>query len=520
MPDAVPESTPKSTIDAVLSIKNVTKEFSGVRVLDTVSVDILPGEIFAVIGENGAGKSTLMKIVAGVYTPTAGEVRIAGSPVEEYTPQTARALGITMIPQEFNLVGDLAVFENIFLGQELRGAFGLLDKRGMRAKSRELLSRLKSDGIDPASKLDTLSPAQRQMVEIAKALVNENARVIIMDEPTTVLNGAEVEILFGAMRDLKARGVTVIYISHKLREVKAVCDRVMVLRDGEFILVDGTANMTEHQMASSMVGRELTQVFPPKATPRDEIALAVTNMSVEGLLRNITFAVRKGEVFGLAGLMGAGRTETAEALMGLRRRSSGTVEVLGRPISSGRPQGAVAAGLAYLSEDRQGKGILTKADILENTSLSSLRKYRVNHLISNAKRRAASERYVGEFSIRAASLAANLEFFSGGNQQKVSLAKCLDTDPKVMIFDEPTRGIDIRAKSDIYRFIQRLAAEGLACILISSELEEVIGLCHRVAVLHEGEITGVLEGDAINEEEIMLHATKLKTTAEAEGGAE
>ncbi len=498
--------------DPVLSIKNVTKEFSGVRVLDSVSVDILPGEIFAIIGENGAGKSTLLKIVSGIYTPTSGEVRIAGCPVGEYAPRIARALGVTMIPQEFNLVGDLTVFENIFLGQELQGSMGFLDKRSMKAKSAALLARLHSRNIDPASRLDTLSPAQRQMVEIAKALVNENARVIIMDEPTTVLNQAEVEILFNTMRDLKSRGVAVIYISHKLREVKAIADRVMVLRDGEFILADQTENMTEYQMASAMVGRELTQVFPPKATPRDEIALSVSGLSVDGLLRNITFDVRKGEVFGLAGLMGAGRTETAEALMGIRRRSSGTVEALGRTIAPGRPQDAVAAGLAYLSEDRQGKGILTRADILENCSLSSLRKYSRRGLIHNALRREAAERYVGEFSIRAASLSANLEFFSGGNQQKVSLAKCLDTDPKVMIFDEPTRGIDIRAKSDIYRFIRDLAGGGLACILISSELEEVIGLCHRVAVLYEGEITGILEGDALNEEEIMLHATKLKTT--------
>ena len=499
----------------VLAITNLTKEFSGVRVLDSVSVDIRPGEIFAIIGENGAGKSTLLKIVSGIYTPTSGEVRVAGRLVEEYNPQTARGFGVTMIPQEFNLVGDLAVFENIFLGQELRGRAGFLDKRRMIDKSRSLLARLKSQHIDPLSRLDTLSPAQRQMVEIAKALVNENAQVIIMDEPTTVLNQAEVEILFNTMRDLKARGVTVIYISHKLREVKEICDRVMVLRDGEFILLDETANMTEHQMASSMVGRELTQVFPSKSTPTAEAALRVSGMFVDRLLRNISFEVRRGEVFGLAGLMGAGRTETAEAIMGMLRRSAGSVEVYGRLTAPGKPQDAVAAGLAYLSEDRQGKGILTRADILENCSLSSLHKYMAHGLINNSRRREAAERYVGEFSIRAANLAANLEFFSGGNQQKVSLAKCLDTDPRVMIFDEPTRGIDIKAKSDIYRFIQALASGGMACILISSELEEVIGLCHRVAVLHEGEITGILEGENINEEEIMLHATKLKTTESA-----
>ncbi len=272
-------------------------------------------------------------------------------------------------------------------------------------------------------------------------------------------------------------------------------------------------------MAASMVGRELTQVFPAKARPTAEVALEVRNLSVLGLLRDLSFQVRKGEVFGLAGLMGAGRTETAETLMGLRKRSHGTVKVHDRTVPAGNPVEAVTAGLAYLSEDRQGKGVLVKADIIENTTLSSMDKYIAKVLIDNKKRRATAEKYVSEFSIRAANLAANLEFFSGGNQQKVSLAKCLDTDPKVIIFDEPTRGIDIKAKSDIYNFIQELACDGMACLLISSELEEVIGLCHRVAVLHEGEITGILEGSAINEEEIMLHATKLKTSGRAPADA-
>ncbi len=495
----------------VLSVRNVSKDFSGVRVLDSVSVDVCPGEVFGVIGENGAGKSTLMKIIGGVYTPTAGEVWIGSEKVAEFAPQAARARGVTLIPQEFNLVGDLTVFENMFLGQEPCGRFGLLDKRSMRQRSQALLEHLRAGHINPSARLDTLSAAERQMVEIAKALVNADSKVIIMDEPTTVLNQAEVEILFGIIRELKSRGGAVMYISHKLREVKAICDRVMVLRDGQFILLDDTRNLTEHQMASSMVGRELTQVFPPKATPGQEAALKVEGLRVEGLLRNISFEVRKGEVFGLAGLMGAGRTETAEAVMGLLRRDGGLVEADGKRISSGKPLEAVEAGVAYLSEDRQGKGILTKADIVENTCLSSLGKYVGRCFISNSQRRRASEGYVGDFSIRAADLSANLEFFSGGNQQKVSLAKCLDTSPKVIIFDEPTRGIDIKAKSDIYTFIQRLARDGLACILISSELEELIGLCHRVAVLHEGEITGILEGDAINEEEIMLYATRLKS---------
>lgn len=506
-----------------LAVKGVSKDFSGVRVLSDVSLSVGPGEVLGVIGENGAGKSTLLKIVGGVYSPTGGEVWIGGTRLAEYDPQAARSLGVTLIPQEFNLVGDLAVFENIFLGQELRQRFALLDKRRMAKTSSDLLARLKADDIDPWTKVDALSAAQKQMVEIAKALVNENSRVIIMDEPTTVLNQAEVEVLFNAIRDLKAHGVAVIYVSHKLREVKAICDRVLVLRDGNPVGVDLAANLTERQMAASMVGRELNQVFPEKAEPMAETALRVEGLSAPGLLRDLSFEVRKGEVFGLAGLMGAGRTETAEALMGLMKRARGRVSVYGEEMPLGNPARAVAAGLAYLSEDRQGKGILVKSDILENVTLSSMSEYVSRWLIDNRKRRRAAERYVEEFSIRAADLAANLEFFSGGNQQKVSLAKCLDTRPKIIIFDEPTRGIDIRAKADIYTFIQTLARDGLACILISSELEEIIGLCRRVAVLHEGEITGILEGDEINEEEIMLHATKLKTSgsrAPAAAGAE
>lgn len=498
-----------ATATPVITVTNVSKEFSGVRVLDSVSLTVDPGEIFGIIGENGAGKSTLLKIIGGVYTPTEGEVRVGERMVTEFTPQAARNVGVTMIPQEFNLVGDLKVFENIFLGQELRQRGGILDKRAMIEKSRRLLSRLNADYISPQARLDTLSAAQRQMVEIAKALVNENSRVIIMDEPTTVLNQAEVEILFNTMRDLRDRGVAVIYISHKLREVKAICDRVLVLRDGALVSIDRAEDLTEHQMAASMVGRELTQVFPPKAVPSYEVALRVEGLVVPRVLKNISFEVRKGEVFGLAGLMGGGAHRDGRghdrAAAPQRRRGRGA-----RADGASQP-----AGLAYLSEDRQGKGILVKADIVENTCLSSLRKYVSRWLISNRSRRATAQRFVGEFSIRAANLAANLEFFSGGNQQKVSLAKCLDTDPRVIIFDEPTRGIDIRAKSDIYAFIQRLAGEGLACVLISSELEEVIGLCHRVAVLHEGAITGILEGDDINEEEIMLHATNLKGAGSA-----
>ncbi|HPB63043.1 MAG: sugar ABC transporter ATP-binding protein [Thermotogaceae bacterium] len=495
--------------EVLIKTSGIAKEFSGVRVLDDINIEIEKGEIFGIIGENGAGKSTLVKIFSGIYNPTKGKLFFEGREVEIKDPIHAKAIGISLIPQEFNLINELNVYENIFLGSELTGK-GFLAKKDMKKRTRELLKELETT-INPDEKIERLSVAQKQMVEIAKALAHDS-KLLIMDEPTTVLTQNEIKILFDLMRRLKGRGVTIIYISHKLKEVKSICDRVMVLRDGIMISVTGTVELDEHEMAKRMVGRELSQVFPEKTEPSEEVVLEVKNLSVRGLLKDISFDLRRGEILGFAGLVGAGRTELAEAIIGIRKKEAGAMKVKGRTVEIKSPNDAVKNKIAYLSEDRQGSGILISFDIIGNTTLISLPAYSrilINHRLEREK----TQKYVDKFNIRAASLKTRLEFFSGGNQQKVSLAKSLDPEPEIFIFDEPTRGIDVNAKREIYWFINELVKEGVSCIIISSELEEIIGMSNRVVVMKEGTLTGILEGEHINEEEIMLHATGLKGVA-------
>jgi ribose transport system ATP-binding protein len=490
----------------IFRTEGISKEFSGVRVLNNVNVEIQKGEIFGIIGENGAGKSTFVKIISGIYAPTEGQLFLNQQPVTIKNTLVAKALGISMIPQEFNLIDTLTVFENIFLGYEYRQA-GLLDKKRMKARTRQLLGELNTN-ISPEATIRDLSVAQKQMVEIAKALAHDS-KILIMDEPTTVLTEHEINILYALMENLKAQGVTLLYISHKLKEVKRICDRVMVLRDGDVISIDPTADVDEHEMARRMVGRELSQVFPDKLLPSEEVVLQVEDLSADPGLEHNTFEVQKGEILGFAGLVGAGRTELAEAIMGLRRKRGGRVLMKGRECRINSAADAVKYNLAYLSEDRQGHGLVMNFDIPSNITLISLQRY-TRGLINKAKERRQTEEYVQEFNIKAASMRLQLQYLSGGNQQKVYLAKWMDTKPEVLILDEPTRGIDVKAKREVYHFIHALAQSGIACILISSEIEEVIGMCTRVIVMREGKITGVLTGDHINEEEIMYHATGLK----------
>jgi ribose transport system ATP-binding protein len=495
-------------MEAIVKAEGITKEFSGVRVLSGISVDIRKGEILGIIGENGAGKSTFIKILAGLYAPTAGKLFFDGEAVEFRGPADAKRVGVSLIPQEFNLIPDLCVYENIFLGEESRTKRGLLDKDAMVRRTSELLAALNVAAVLPKARIQDLSVAQKQMVEIAKAIAFDS-RLLIMDEPTTMLTSREIEILYALMERLKAKGVTLVYISHKLKEVKRICDRVMVLRDGELICVEETASIETDEMARRMVGRELKGIFPVKTQPREEIALKVDGLSVDGLLRDICFELKVGEVLGFAGLIGAGRTELAETIIGIRRAKAGKMTVRSAPFSPKSPRDAVRAGLAYLSEDRQGSGILTTFDLVKNTTLVSLGEY-AHPFIDSKKERAKTEYYVERFAVKAPSLNARLEHLSGGNQQKISLAKSLDTGPRILIVDEPTRGIDVKAKHDIYAFIRGLAAEGLSVIFISSELEELIGMCGRVLVMREGRIVGELDGDRINEEEIMYFATGIK----------
>jgi ribose transport system ATP-binding protein len=500
--------------ESLVRTDKIRKDFSTVTVLKDVSLELQAGEILGLIGENGAGKSTLMKILAGIYQPTAGTLLFSGQPASFRGPSEAKAAGVSIVPQEFNLCPDLSVSENVYLGDELRGAAGFLDRPAMRERTRALLAEL-SAAIDPDARITELSAAQKQLVEICKALVHE-ARILILDEPTTVLTRIEIEGLFRVMRELRSRGIAMVYISHKLKEVAEICDRVAVLRDGELVHVAPTSTLSLEEMARRMVGRELAEVFPKLVEPAAEapVLFDVDDLSSPGAFEHISFSLRAGEILGLAGLVGAGRTEVAEAVLGIRR-ASGRIAVAGQALRSHHPMDAVAAGIGYLSEDRQGSGVMVPFTIAENTTLVSLPSYSRGLLgFVNRQREAASaERWRALFSIKATGTNQCLEELSGGNQQKVSLAKSLDPEPKVLIVDEPTRGVDVGAKQEIYRLIASLAAKGIAIIFISSELEEVIGMCRRVLVMREGRMAGFLEDAAVNEEEIMYLATGIREGA-------
>lgn len=496
----------KHVDEPLLRLDSIKKDFSGVQVLHGISIDIVAGEVLGILGENGAGKSTLLKIINGIYHASSGMISIDGSPVEIRSPSDAKKHGIAMIPQEFNLVASLNVFENIFLGQEIKKGV-LLNKSSMRQRTVELLLMLDTE-LNPDALIEDLSVAEKQMVEIAKALVYD-ARILIMDEPTTVLTSLEVDVLFTLIDKLKAQGVTILFISHKLKEVKRLCDRLMILRDGNLVSLDNVSEINEQDMATKMVGRELNQIFPEKSISTKEVALKVSNLSLKGVVESIDFHVHKGEVLGFAGLVGSGRTEVAEAVMGIRKKQSGQVEVFGERVDIHDIKQAVQKGLAYLSEDRQGRGLIMGFDLTENVSLVSLSRY-TKGLIRHKLARIKTEQYVSQFDIKAASLDTELQYLSGGNQQKVYLSKWMDTEPKILILDEPTRGVDVNTKKDIYHFIQNLTEQGLAVIVISSEMEELIGLAHRVMVMREGKLQGELEKEAITEQQIMLMAAGLQ----------
>lgn len=497
----------------LFSASHIIKEFSGVRVLNDITLDVYPGEVLGIIGENGAGKSTLLKIISGIYQLTSGELFLDGQKVDIKNPIMAKRLGISMVPQEFNLIETLTVFENIFLGSEIKSGI-FLDKTNMRKTTRELLDELHSK-VDPDALVDSLGVAEKQMVEIAKALIHDS-KILIMDEPTTVLTKEEIDVLFSRIHQLKGKGVSIIFISHKLGEIREVCDRVMILRDGDYISTDPAEAIDEHEMARRMVGRELTQIFPGKTTPLEEPALEIRQMEVPGAVFGMDLVLHKGEVLGIAGLMGSGQTELAEAVMGIQRMSAGEVVVDGTVAHIRSPLDAVRHKIAYLSDDRQGKGIVLNFDIPSNITLISLREY-ARVLINKARERSRAGEFVEQFDIKAASLDSELQYLSGGNQQKVYLSKWMDTRPAVLILNEPTRGIDVNAKSEIYHFVHALAETGIACLVISSELEELMGLCPRVLVMHGGIIAGELTGDDINEETIMFHAAGLRNTGHGDG---
>ena len=492
-------------MSVAVEFRNVTKEFGPVRVLHGVGFALQPGRVYGLLGENGAGKSTLMKILAGYESPTTGEVVVDGAVrAPGGGSRAAEAQGIVLIHQEFNLADDLTIAQNIFLGHEIKkGPF--LDDKAMREKTREALAKVGLP-LDPDTRVRKLIVAEKQLVEIARALAR-NARLLIMDEPTATLTPGETERLFALMAGLKAAGVTIIYISHKLDEVERTTDEVVVMRDGLLVAREPTASVTRRQMANLMVGRELADLFPPKLpAPAGEPIIKVRGLTVPGWAEDVSFEVRRGEILGFAGLVGAGRTELFEGLLGLRPRSAGTVELAGKLVNLKSPRDAARHGLTYLSEDRKGKGLHVHFSLRPNLTLMALERY-AKPWLDPAAEQAALRDAVQEFGIRTGSLDVRASSLSGGNQQKLALAKVLHPGPSVVVLDEPTRGVDVGAKREIYHLVQRLAEQGLAVVVISSELMELIGLCHRVAVMRAGRLQTTLQEPHLTEEELIAHAT-------------
>ncbi len=477
--------------EPLFSLKGIQKHFPGVHALRGVDFDVLPGEIHALLGENGAGKSTLIKIMAGVHKPDEGELKFAGERVEFASPREAQARGIDVIYQELSLYPELTVAENIFMGHapyRRAGPFKMMDWQTMNCRAKELLAELDVHDLDVTRKVGSLNVGNRQRVEIAKAL-SLDAKLLIMDEPTAALTETDVQHLFRISRLLKARGVGIIYISHKLVEVFELADRVTVLRDGQYIGTKNVKDTNESELISMMVGRTIENLFPKQDAKIGNVVLEVKNLNRQPLTKNVSFQVRAGEILGIAGLVGSGRSETAQVIFGILPTQSGQILMEGKPVTISRPAQAVAHGIAYVPEDRGTQGLIKQMTIRENVSLSVLNELSSATFIRQSAEQALTKKSIEQFDIKAYSGEQVVAKLSGGNQQKVVLSKWLASNPKVLIMDEPTRGVDVGAKSEIHRLMSKLAAEqGLAIIMISSELPEVLGMSDRVLVMRSGEI--------------------------------
>lgn len=490
--------------EPVLHAETLTKAYGPITVLSDVTLDIRAGEVHAIIGENGAGKSTLMKLLSGHAEPTGGTLSMAGARVAFADAVEAEDAGIVLVHQEILLAPDLTVAQNLFLGRELSGLFAVDDKR-MNRRTAEVLGRVGSMAR-PTSRVGDLPLAQRQLVQIARALLDDR-KVIILDEPTAMLANDEVDALLDIVRNLRAQGVAVIYISHRLEEVEALADRVTVLRDGKMIGTWPVADLDQRQMAELMVGRELSMLYPPKReATRADAALAVEDLAVEHGKITGSFSVRPGEVLGIGGMIGAGRTELIEGMMGLRPAQAGTIRVNGKIIDRPGVGTMMAAGVVYLTEDRKGKGLLLNEGLGPNLVLQALDMTNPGLSLDRKRESAAVRSAVQNYDIRVRTMSVEAGQLSGGNQQKLLLAKVMQADPSVVIIDEPTRGIDIGNKSQIYRFIDNLVRAGKACIVISSELPELVGLSDRVLVMRGGRFVAELKGSDITEQNVVYAA--------------
>ena len=483
-----------------IEMRGIDKSFGGNAVLKGAGFLLDDGEVHALMGENGAGKSTLMKILTGVYTKDAGQVIVDGKEVCYNNPQEAEKAGIVFIHQELNVLFDLTVEENMFLGKEIKKAFGICDRKAMRKRVQEILDMLGVD-IDPSQRMDELSIGQQQMIEIAKALMVD-AKVIIMDEPTAALTQSETEVLFEVVNSLRKKGVSIVYISHRMEEIFELCDRITILRDGTYIDTKRIADIDMNDIVKMMIGREIGERYPPRDAKIGDVAFEVKNLNCPGAFENVSFDVRAGEVLGVSGLMGAGRTEIMQAIFGNMPHVTGQIFLDGKEIKNKNPQQAIENGIGFITEDRKVEGLMLEESIMKNISLANLGRISKNGVINKKKEQELVNKGIEELKIRCFGPQHECDNLSGGNQQKVVFAKWIYTNPKVLILDEPTRGVDIGAKKEIYNIINELAAKGVAIIMVSSELPEVLGMSDSVMVVRE-----ILNKEEANQESIMTLAT-------------
>ena len=499
--------------DVIVTMEHIDKSFPGVRALSDVHFELRAGEVMALLGENGAGKSTLMKILSGVYTRDAGRMEIFGQEQGDLTPKMAQALGVAIIHQELNMCRHLSVAENMFLGRE-KTKLGTLDSRVMEQEARRILSDLKID-LDPRKVVGELPVSKQQMVEIAKAL-STNARVLIMDEPTSSLTSREIDDLFRIIRELKQKGCGIVYISHRLEELKYIVDRVTIMRDGQFVTTQNFADTTMDEIIANMVGREIKEKFPRVTCQTGKRVFEVKRLNAGRMVRDVSFSLNEGEIVGFAGLMGAGRTETTRAIFGADRKTSGEIWLDGKPVTIHGVADAIRAGIVLAPEDRKKDGLCTKLSIRHNIALPNLDTL-CDHLgvVNRGKETAMCDQAVENLMIKTPSVEKDVATLSGGNQQKVVVAKWLSRNSRVVMFDEPTRGIDVAAKVEIYHLMNKLKQQGIAVLFVSSEMPEIMGIADRIIVMCDGRITGELTAAEATQEMILTLATRFETKVAA-----
>lgn len=501
----------------ILEMRGIAKDFPGVRALDSVDFDLREGEIHALLGENGAGKSTLIKVLGGIYQPDCGSILLNGDSCVIKSPRNARKLGIGIVHQELNLFPVLSIGDNVTAGdQPAFGFLRFLNRKAIRAKTRGIMETFAID-LDPDTPVKNLSIAQQQVVEIVHALLLD-IKVLILDEPTSALTGKETDFLFSTMRRLREAGMSIIYISHRLEEIFKIADRVTVLRDGALVGTRDLAAVSMESLIHMMVGRSFTDLYGQSSSKPLEDILRVSGLCRKGKFRGVTFTLRRGEILGLAGLVGAGRTEVARAIFGADRLDEGRIELDGRPVQIKSPKMAMRMGIAYLTENRRLEGLFFGMNLRENVSVTHLRRFSRYGMMDRRSEAAETESYRERLRIQTPDIARNVSTLSGGNQQKVVLARWLAINPKVLIIDEPTRGIDVGAKAEIYALLRDLASRGMAILLISSELPEILGVSDRIAVMYEGRITGILAGPEATQEKIMALASGQDALIQGETG--